>query len=199
MAYRSKKHPTPFLLAMPLFGRRTHSPNGNGKLLNIGGNERGDGAVGPPFRAGAWLRLHGFDVLTMAVMGAIGLGVYFASMIGLTIFMGKYLISNSQNLRQHARSLSTSKMGKLYTLSSLIHFGRKSYLFGLRRSSHSLSHSCFSPCFKFADGVSMIGSQRISVYFEVGFFKRFRDIINAHILSIQVWLRLLFSRSSSSG
>ncbi|KAF8188352.1 acid phosphatase/Vanadium-dependent haloperoxidase [Pholiota molesta] len=46
---------------MPLFGRRTHSPNGNGKLLNS-----------------AWLRLHGFDILTMAVMGAIGLGVYFA-------------------------------------------------------------------------------------------------------------------------
>lgn len=72
---------------MPLFGRRTHSLNGNGKLLNSGGNQRG-GGVGPPFRAGVWLRLHGFDILTMAVMGAIGLGVYFASMFDPYHFHG---------------------------------------------------------------------------------------------------------------
>lgn len=27
---------------------------------------------------GTWLRLHGVDIITMALMGAIGLGVYFA-------------------------------------------------------------------------------------------------------------------------
>ncbi len=27
---------------------------------------------------GTWLRLHGVDLITMALMGAIGLGVYFA-------------------------------------------------------------------------------------------------------------------------
>ncbi|KJA20266.1 hypothetical protein HYPSUDRAFT_142504 [Hypholoma sublateritium FD-334 SS-4] len=31
-----------------------------------------------PFRLGIWLRLHGVDIITMAGMGAIGLGIYFA-------------------------------------------------------------------------------------------------------------------------
>lgn len=30
----------------------------------------------PRFRLGTWLRLHGVDLLTMAAMGAVGLGVY---------------------------------------------------------------------------------------------------------------------------
>lgn len=34
-----------------------------------------------PFRFGIWLRLHGVDIITMAVMGAVGLGVYFAGMM----------------------------------------------------------------------------------------------------------------------
>ncbi|KIY69591.1 acid phosphatase/Vanadium-dependent haloperoxidase [Cylindrobasidium torrendii FP15055 ss-10] len=33
-------------------------------------------AVHPPFRFVSWLRLHGLDLITMAAMGAIGLGVY---------------------------------------------------------------------------------------------------------------------------
>lgn len=30
----------------------------------------------PPFRFVSWLRLHGLDLLTMAAMGALGLGIY---------------------------------------------------------------------------------------------------------------------------
>lgn len=29
-----------------------------------------------PFSVGAWFRLHGLDLLTMAAMGALGLGIY---------------------------------------------------------------------------------------------------------------------------
>ncbi|KAF8968400.1 acid phosphatase/Vanadium-dependent haloperoxidase [Flammula alnicola] len=54
---------------MPIFGRR---------LVDARRRHLSGKAIGAPFRAGAWLRLHGFDILTMAVMGAIGLGVYFA-------------------------------------------------------------------------------------------------------------------------
>ncbi|KAF9009373.1 acid phosphatase/Vanadium-dependent haloperoxidase [Cyathus striatus] len=57
---------------MPLFGRRRRDE----KLVN--GNGNGAGAAGEPFRFGTWLRLHGIDLITMALMGAIGLGVYFA-------------------------------------------------------------------------------------------------------------------------
>ncbi|KAF8162957.1 phosphatidic acid phosphatase type 2/haloperoxidase [Crassisporium funariophilum] len=62
---------------MPLFGRRNNAAR-NDKLANGQQGYQSRGATGPPFRFGAWLRLHGFDILTMAVMGAIGLGVYFA-------------------------------------------------------------------------------------------------------------------------
>ncbi|KAJ3542805.1 hypothetical protein NMY22_g3374 [Coprinellus aureogranulatus] len=34
--------------------------------------------VRAPFRFGKWIRLHGFDLLTMAALGAIAMGVYFA-------------------------------------------------------------------------------------------------------------------------
>ncbi|TFK25294.1 prenyl diphosphate phosphatase [Coprinopsis marcescibilis] len=34
--------------------------------------------AGPRFRFGSWLRLHGFDILTMAAMGAVALGLHFA-------------------------------------------------------------------------------------------------------------------------
>ncbi|PPR04965.1 hypothetical protein CVT24_010423 [Panaeolus cyanescens] len=37
--------------------------------MNIGGER---------FRLGTWLRLHGVDLITMALMGALGLGIYFA-------------------------------------------------------------------------------------------------------------------------
>ncbi|KAF5330479.1 hypothetical protein D9619_005984 [Psilocybe cf. subviscida] len=72
---------------MPLFGRRANSPNVANKqaLANDGnvtggahGGNYGRRGAGTPFRFGAWLRLHGFDLITMALMGAIGLGVYFA-------------------------------------------------------------------------------------------------------------------------
>ncbi|KAJ6513847.1 phosphatidic acid phosphatase type 2/haloperoxidase [Mycena vitilis] len=33
-------------------------------------------AAAPRFRFGAWLRLHGADLITMALMGALGLGIY---------------------------------------------------------------------------------------------------------------------------
>jgi hypothetical protein len=35
--------------------------------------------VRAPFKFGKWARLHGFDLLTMAALGAVALGVYFAS------------------------------------------------------------------------------------------------------------------------
>jgi len=35
-------------------------------------------AAGPKFQFGSWLRLHGVDIITMAVIGAIALGIYFA-------------------------------------------------------------------------------------------------------------------------
>ncbi|CAA7265444.1 unnamed protein product [Cyclocybe aegerita] len=59
---------------MPLFSRRNHDTQDR-KLTN---NQTGT-AIGKPFGFGIWLRLHGVDIFTMAVMGAIGLGVYFAS------------------------------------------------------------------------------------------------------------------------
>ncbi|TFK42938.1 phosphatidic acid phosphatase type 2/haloperoxidase [Crucibulum laeve] len=64
---------------MPLFGRRDASPRKEG-LVNRNQNGRGAGSrvAGSPFRFGSWIRLHGVDLITMAVMGAIGLGVYFA-------------------------------------------------------------------------------------------------------------------------
>lgn len=30
------------------------------------------------FSFGTWIRLHGVDIITMALMGAVGLGVYYA-------------------------------------------------------------------------------------------------------------------------
>lgn len=58
---------------MPFFTKRGGSPNAGNKL--VGGRGRHGMA---PFRFGIWLRLHGVDIITMAVMGAVGLGVYFA-------------------------------------------------------------------------------------------------------------------------
>ena len=34
------------------------------------------GYVRSPFSFGLWLRLHGVDLITMALMGAVGLGIY---------------------------------------------------------------------------------------------------------------------------
>ncbi|KAJ3504255.1 hypothetical protein NLJ89_g8031 [Agrocybe chaxingu] len=55
---------------MALFGR--HNPDVQGQKLT---NNQTGNAIGRPFGFGIWLRLHGVDILTMAVMGAIGLGV----------------------------------------------------------------------------------------------------------------------------
>jgi hypothetical protein len=72
---------------MPLFGRRANAPNASNKnaLANDGngnggvnGGNYGRRGAGTPFSFGAWLRLHGFDLITMALMGAVGLGVFFA-------------------------------------------------------------------------------------------------------------------------
>jgi len=61
---------------MPLFGRRT-----NAATKESPGYQNGSqGGRGVPFSFGRWLRLHGVDIVTMALMGALGLGVYFASM-----------------------------------------------------------------------------------------------------------------------
>jgi len=61
---------------MPLFGRRTNAATKESHGYQNGSH----GGRGAPFSFGRWLRLHGVDIVTMALMGAIGLGVYFASM-----------------------------------------------------------------------------------------------------------------------
>ncbi len=50
---------------------------------------------------GIWLRLHGEDIITMALMGALGLGIYEACM-----FSGFQLGINSQNIAAPAPSRS---------------------------------------------------------------------------------------------
>lgn len=45
-----------------------------GRTNNTEKNAATGGTV--PFSVGAWFRLHGLDLLTMAGMGAIGLGIY---------------------------------------------------------------------------------------------------------------------------
>jgi membrane-associated phospholipid phosphatase len=55
---------------MPFHGR----PKRDEKLVNGSGN----GRRREPFRVSSWFRLHGVDLITMALMGALGLGVYFA-------------------------------------------------------------------------------------------------------------------------
>ncbi|KAF6764679.1 prenyl diphosphate phosphatase [Ephemerocybe angulata] len=42
-------------------------------------NGVGSQTVRSPFRFGAWIRLHGLDIITMAALGAVALGVYFAN------------------------------------------------------------------------------------------------------------------------
>ena len=45
----------------------------------------------PPFRFGSWLRLHGVDIITMALMGALGLGIYEAgSFLNFTELASKF-------------------------------------------------------------------------------------------------------------
>ncbi|PPQ81232.1 hypothetical protein CVT25_015756 [Psilocybe cyanescens] len=58
---------------MARFGR-----NSNTSKEQLAGHRQPGRAIGTPFRFGSWLRLHGLDIITMAVMGAVGLGVYFA-------------------------------------------------------------------------------------------------------------------------
>jgi len=53
-----------------------HGQNGTGAN---DGRVAGSHGASEPFRLALWFRLHGIDLLTMALMGAIGLGVYFAS------------------------------------------------------------------------------------------------------------------------
>ena len=57
---------------MGRFGR--HS---NTSKENLANGQQGR-PIGRPFRLSAWLRLHGVDLITMALMGALGLGIYFA-------------------------------------------------------------------------------------------------------------------------
>ncbi|PPQ68501.1 hypothetical protein CVT26_003440 [Gymnopilus dilepis] len=57
---------------MGRFGRHT-----NTSKENLANGQQG-GSIGRPFRLSAWLRLHGVDLITMALMGALGLGIYFA-------------------------------------------------------------------------------------------------------------------------
>lgn len=69
---------------MPLFSKRARRANvANDNVGNTGasgGNHHGGRNIArPPFRFGAWLRLHGFDLLTMAIFGALALGIYFAN------------------------------------------------------------------------------------------------------------------------
>ncbi|KAI5454401.1 hypothetical protein NCC49_004454 [Naganishia albida] len=59
-----------------LFGRRQHAapvhPNADGQYA-------APGPYGHSFKFGSWLKLHILDLITMAAMGAIGLGVYEAN------------------------------------------------------------------------------------------------------------------------
>lgn len=69
---------------MPLFGKREHSNNGSVSTAGqhtLVNNKYGDSkhrSNRTPFSFGTWIRLHGVDIITMAIFGAIGLGVYFA-------------------------------------------------------------------------------------------------------------------------
>ena len=69
---------------MPFFfAKRTRCLNAGNNLVGESSRrryEKGHGA-GSAFKFGTWLRLHGVDLITMAVMGAIGWGVYFAGMM----------------------------------------------------------------------------------------------------------------------
>lgn len=60
-----------------MFGR-TRNTAANGVDAKGPRDRHGNGHMGPgvPFRFGAWLRLHGVDLITMALMGALGLGIY---------------------------------------------------------------------------------------------------------------------------
>lgn len=58
---------------MPLFGRRHAAKTDAVDHRQSHSRRRG---VAAPFRLGAWIRLHGVDLITMALMGALGLGIY---------------------------------------------------------------------------------------------------------------------------
>lgn len=51
---------------------------GSHGTMATNGRVPGSHAASEPFRLALWLRLHGVDLITMALMGALGLGVYFA-------------------------------------------------------------------------------------------------------------------------
>jgi hypothetical protein len=54
-------------------------PNDNAYLANdLNRTSPGQGGVAQGFLFTKWLRLHLVDLITMAIMGAIGLGVYYA-------------------------------------------------------------------------------------------------------------------------
>ncbi|RDB23993.1 putative lipid phosphate phosphatase 3, chloroplastic [Hypsizygus marmoreus] len=57
---------------MPLFTSQQHPSNGDPHDSRFHSNI----ATVPPFRLSAWIRLHGVDLITMALMGAVGLGIY---------------------------------------------------------------------------------------------------------------------------
>lgn len=61
-------------MSLPFF----HRDNGSAGPSSRGthANNVGAGKAWTTFSFGVWLRLHGVDLLTMAAMGAIGLGIY---------------------------------------------------------------------------------------------------------------------------
>jgi len=50
--------------------------NGNGVQQPHGNMARKEGRPLGKMSVGTWIRLHGIDLITMAAMGALGLGIY---------------------------------------------------------------------------------------------------------------------------
>lgn len=83
------------------------------------------------FSLGLWLRLHGVDLITMALMGAVGLGIYEARKLlsGPGVFIPSYL-SFLQHPHLAEAFLCTILMVELHTPNSHTLYGKRLYRYG---------------------------------------------------------------------
>jgi hypothetical protein len=130
---------------MPLgFGRRRgeHATSTNGATTTSGGfmSRFGGRSYGsypdalnsrPTF--GQWLKGVWIDILTMAALGAIGLGVRFVHILPCDDSIVDVHRSITQIPLQVARFQSPSKMGRSYIRNSPIHFAGRSFRSGQQR------------------------------------------------------------------
>ena len=106
---------------------RSSIMSNNERRHQSGGVAYGDGALSKRPSVGQWLKVTWPDILTMIIMGAVGLGVSSTQAITPCIQLSSNNKLRSTKLHRHLLDLFryTSKMVKLFTLNSRIRSGKK--------------------------------------------------------------------------